>query len=491
MDNYQYIINPITNRRCRVDTVLGKKIIKKYIKIQKGGEFDLGKSDCYPLLLAEAIKERSNKIRVLNDSVYGVIIMVIFGEKYKDRIKKCFIPEELKSGILIKINLVSCRPHITNVTILDKEKRLENYEAIKKEVDIQTNLYKTTKLTPECFLPHPVIRYNRDRCPHGMHYWGKNGEKANKAFIMALQNRTPPPSGSEDGVEDMDESTVDDNIVTRLGNQLNAYLERGNIDGISLIPMEGLPGYDILGRSKPPSAGYPQHIWETKYINAICQVEVQSRILMALARLLLAGAIHGDAHLNNIMGEWVSESVVEPFTMVKIIDFGRTTNAQDFIETHAKDIYQKYGTNIDHGYEGQQLHDIFNKYVRIPVRGKGWEAHEVYNVLIYVRDLINEGAVKRPEKGYSIREAVYEAKAKPPSPRATPLDKIKYLLYVTILLNMCHQPWHWATRYMTNVNSTEPPNHPYPSRQWEPFFNSDEHPKWILENLSTERMANM
>ena len=35
MDKYQYIKNPITNRKVRTDTRLGKNIINKYI--QKGG----------------------------------------------------------------------------------------------------------------------------------------------------------------------------------------------------------------------------------------------------------------------------------------------------------------------------------------------------------------------------------------------------------------------------------------------------------------------
>ena len=33
---YQYIVNPMTNRRCRTDTVLGRRIIRNYIK-QVGG----------------------------------------------------------------------------------------------------------------------------------------------------------------------------------------------------------------------------------------------------------------------------------------------------------------------------------------------------------------------------------------------------------------------------------------------------------------------
>ena len=36
MNEYQYIINPVTNRKCRVDTSLGKRIIRNYIK-QVGG----------------------------------------------------------------------------------------------------------------------------------------------------------------------------------------------------------------------------------------------------------------------------------------------------------------------------------------------------------------------------------------------------------------------------------------------------------------------
>ena len=36
MNEYQYIINPVTNRKCRVDTSLGKRIIRNYVK-QTGG----------------------------------------------------------------------------------------------------------------------------------------------------------------------------------------------------------------------------------------------------------------------------------------------------------------------------------------------------------------------------------------------------------------------------------------------------------------------
>lgn len=34
---YQYIVNPVTNRKCRVDSALGKKIIKMYKKALNGG----------------------------------------------------------------------------------------------------------------------------------------------------------------------------------------------------------------------------------------------------------------------------------------------------------------------------------------------------------------------------------------------------------------------------------------------------------------------
>ena len=34
---YQYIVNPMTNRKCRVDSALGKKILKTYINVMKGG----------------------------------------------------------------------------------------------------------------------------------------------------------------------------------------------------------------------------------------------------------------------------------------------------------------------------------------------------------------------------------------------------------------------------------------------------------------------
>ena len=36
MKEYQYIVNPATNRKCRVDTSLGKRIITNYVK-QTGG----------------------------------------------------------------------------------------------------------------------------------------------------------------------------------------------------------------------------------------------------------------------------------------------------------------------------------------------------------------------------------------------------------------------------------------------------------------------
>ena len=34
---YQFIVNPMTNRKCRVDSILGKKILKKYKQIMYGG----------------------------------------------------------------------------------------------------------------------------------------------------------------------------------------------------------------------------------------------------------------------------------------------------------------------------------------------------------------------------------------------------------------------------------------------------------------------
>uniref|UniRef100_A0A6C0JF36 Uncharacterized protein n=1 Tax=viral metagenome TaxID=1070528 RepID=A0A6C0JF36_9ZZZZ len=37
MNEYQYIINPVTNRKCRVDTSLGKRIIRNYISQVGGG----------------------------------------------------------------------------------------------------------------------------------------------------------------------------------------------------------------------------------------------------------------------------------------------------------------------------------------------------------------------------------------------------------------------------------------------------------------------
>ena len=44
---YQYIVNPQTNRKCRIDTALGRRIIKNYAKIsQRGGKFG---ADC-PIL---------------------------------------------------------------------------------------------------------------------------------------------------------------------------------------------------------------------------------------------------------------------------------------------------------------------------------------------------------------------------------------------------------------------------------------------------------
>ena len=39
---YQYIVNPMTNRRCRTDTALGKRIIRNYSKVlnrQQGGMY--------------------------------------------------------------------------------------------------------------------------------------------------------------------------------------------------------------------------------------------------------------------------------------------------------------------------------------------------------------------------------------------------------------------------------------------------------------------
>ena len=38
---YQYIVNPQTNRKCRIDTALGKRIIRNYIK-QSGGNAFVG-----------------------------------------------------------------------------------------------------------------------------------------------------------------------------------------------------------------------------------------------------------------------------------------------------------------------------------------------------------------------------------------------------------------------------------------------------------------
>lgn len=38
MDTYQYIVNPLTNRRCKIDSVLGKKIVKNYIGNMVGGQ---------------------------------------------------------------------------------------------------------------------------------------------------------------------------------------------------------------------------------------------------------------------------------------------------------------------------------------------------------------------------------------------------------------------------------------------------------------------
>lgn len=35
--NYQYIVNPVTNRKVRINTRLGKRIIKNYTKIMNGG----------------------------------------------------------------------------------------------------------------------------------------------------------------------------------------------------------------------------------------------------------------------------------------------------------------------------------------------------------------------------------------------------------------------------------------------------------------------
>ena len=35
--NYQYIVNPVTNRKVRIDTRLGRRIIKNYSKIMSGG----------------------------------------------------------------------------------------------------------------------------------------------------------------------------------------------------------------------------------------------------------------------------------------------------------------------------------------------------------------------------------------------------------------------------------------------------------------------
>lgn len=43
---YQYIVNPRTNRKCRIDTVLGRRIIKNYLKYtnksMSGGAFQWG-----------------------------------------------------------------------------------------------------------------------------------------------------------------------------------------------------------------------------------------------------------------------------------------------------------------------------------------------------------------------------------------------------------------------------------------------------------------
>jgi hypothetical protein len=40
MKEYQYIVNPQTNRKCRIDTVLGKRLIKNYVNSMKGGFVD-------------------------------------------------------------------------------------------------------------------------------------------------------------------------------------------------------------------------------------------------------------------------------------------------------------------------------------------------------------------------------------------------------------------------------------------------------------------
>ena len=35
--DYKFIVNPMTNRKCRIDSALGKRIIKNYKKIMTGG----------------------------------------------------------------------------------------------------------------------------------------------------------------------------------------------------------------------------------------------------------------------------------------------------------------------------------------------------------------------------------------------------------------------------------------------------------------------
>ena len=37
MDKYQYIKNPLTNRKVRIDSTLGKRIIRQYVKNMVGG----------------------------------------------------------------------------------------------------------------------------------------------------------------------------------------------------------------------------------------------------------------------------------------------------------------------------------------------------------------------------------------------------------------------------------------------------------------------
>ena len=60
---YQYIVNPQTNRRCRVDTSLGRRIVKNYAQTAggcpRGEAYDPAYGYCRNKDLIESLKEQA------------------------------------------------------------------------------------------------------------------------------------------------------------------------------------------------------------------------------------------------------------------------------------------------------------------------------------------------------------------------------------------------------------------------------------------------